>query len=208
MFETLVVHPAYGTTKCLVYPFGPGELGIIFPQDVMYSTHRIRIEGKFQEARMFVGVKNKQGESYSVDPFDFKWNAGKCLKVVCYPVRTLIFAQTQKFPSSSAVLSANQSRNFAWDARRSGDSWERVTFITLEWRVKGSNIAMDDGAIVDSVKCDSSWQIECPAIVFVVLPKKEKEPYSIVKMCTNYLFGVQSQCLVKATHDKQGKVDM
>lgn len=77
MFESHVAHPTGGTTKCLVYPDGTGKLGIIYPEQVMWPTHQVCVDGIHREARMAVVVKNENGNHYSVDPFHFKWNSGK-----------------------------------------------------------------------------------------------------------------------------------
>lgn len=51
------------------------------------------------------------------------------------------------------------------------------------------------------------WQIECPAMIFIYLPKKEAESYNLVKMFAHFVFGVQSQCIVSETFKKQSNAD-
>lgn len=80
MFETTIVHPRGGPTKCLVYPDESGELNAVYPENVMPATHIVRVGGAVHQARMFVVVKTEDGEEFSVDPFDFRWNSGtSCL---------------------------------------------------------------------------------------------------------------------------------
>lgn len=76
MFETLVVHPRNGLTKCLVYPLGDSRLGFICPVEVMRATHTVRHGGSSHEARMHVVCTTERNETISVDPFDFRWNSG------------------------------------------------------------------------------------------------------------------------------------
>lgn len=109
----------------------------------------------------------------------------------------------------AAVWSPAHYKSLGWIVLESQERLkERVTFVKYEWKLKDSHTVVSQGAVTSCVQCDSNWQMECPAIVFVVFRTKEKETYSIVKMCTNYEFGVQSQCLVKETHDSQRNVAM
>jgi hypothetical protein len=50
-----------------------------------------------------------------------------------------------------------------------------------------------------------SFQIECPAIVFVRLRDDNSQAYHVVKLVSNILMGVQSQCLVHTTYMKQSR---
>jgi hypothetical protein len=61
----------------------------------------------------------------------------------------------------------------------------------------------DNRAVEESTPLKSNWVIECPSMVFVILKKKEKEPYTFVKGVTNFYHGLQSQCLVWETFKKQ-----
>jgi hypothetical protein len=82
MFETTIVHPRGGPTKCLVYPDESGELNVVYPDNVMSATHIVLVGGTTHQARMYVVVKPAKGEEFSVDPFDFRWNSGmSCLLV-------------------------------------------------------------------------------------------------------------------------------
>ena len=60
MFKTYVTHPTVGTTECLVYPIGNDHLGIVYPRDVMWASHQIRVNGELQEARMSIVVKSDE----------------------------------------------------------------------------------------------------------------------------------------------------
>lgn len=71
MFETTVIHPRGGQTKCMVYPYAD-TLGILFPDNIMPTSHRIRFKGTDHEARMCVVVSTEHGEEFPVDPFDFR----------------------------------------------------------------------------------------------------------------------------------------
>jgi ribosomal protein S17 len=170
LFKTYVTHPIIGKTECLVYPTGNDNLGIVYPQEVMFESHQIQFKGEIQEARMAIVVKSDcRGDKFMVDPFDF--------------------------------VSVERNK---WEARRDESSvWEQVTFVEFQWTTKDGNVVGKD-AVVRSVKCDyKMWQVECPAIIFVVFQNIEKEGYSLVKMLSNFMNGVQSQCIVKATHDRQ-----
>lgn len=175
MFKTFVTHPTVGTTECLIYSIGNDDLGIVYPRDVMWESHQIRLKGELQEARMSIVVKsNESTDEFAVDPFDFLWVGDN-----------------------------------TWEARRDERSdWQRVTFVDFQWRTKDDNVVTHD-ALVSSAQCDhKKWQVECPAIIFVVFQNIEREGYSLVKLLSNFKYGVQSQCLVKGTHDRQRNVQM
>lgn len=55
---------------------GDKTLAFIYPQEVLYATHTVQYKGDVHEARMYVVVQDRSGRCYSVDPFDFRWNAG------------------------------------------------------------------------------------------------------------------------------------
>jgi len=81
MFQTLVPDPRKGgMTKALVYPKATNreiELGIIYPEEVMWASNTISVGGGDPEdARMFISVTDQTGSRHSVDPFHFRWNEG------------------------------------------------------------------------------------------------------------------------------------
>ena len=203
-----MAHPEGGTTECLLYPADPSNkiLGLIYPKDVRWESHIVEVEGALQEARMFVVVKDQRGCTYSVDPFDFRWNSGayhlfsfgKCVYV--FPAHRIFYI----------VLSSRDvdESGFHWEARLGRDVWTKVSFHSHEWKLKTNlAITVNGDAVVDCLKCSSSFQIDCPSIIFVILPDKDKELYSLVKLVTNFYCGIQSQCLVLETYDRQRNVD-
>lgn len=67
----------------------------------------------------------------------------------------------------------------------------------------GNPIANNDVESCDWIHLVDRSLIECPAIIFVCLPKKEATPYKAVKYLTNAVFGVQSQCLVQNVYSNR-----
>jgi len=185
-----------------VYPVDPDKLGIIFPPDVLWATHTVTFDGNIHEARMSVIVDDGQGTQYSVDPFGFRWNSGT--KFV-FAVASLS-ARMPLLLHFTALSSGSESA----EARRgNGSPWERVFFHSYEWKVmvKGGEVRVKGDAVVNSLMYDSSWQIDCPSLVFAILPEKDKDLYNLVKLVTNFCFGKQSQCLVWKTFQKQKNRD-
>jgi hypothetical protein len=51
------------------------------------------------------------------------------------------------------------------------------------------------------------WQLECPSIVFVRLKDDNAQVYNLVKMISNVMNGVQSQCFVSSKYEGQRSKD-
>lgn len=100
-------------------------------------------------------------------------------------------------------------RKFDWEARlASGPQWERVSFQSYEWKLASNQaIIVNEDAVASCLECHGSWQIECPSIVFAILPDTDKELYNLVKLVTNFYLGIQSQCLVQKTYERQRNQD-
>lgn len=211
MFETIIVHPSGGPTKCLVYPFtdASGQLGIMYPDNILSETHSVRVGGTVHKARMFVVVKTERGEELSVDPFDFRWNSGTSHLLARFTFLMASLGSNQQHllvVMYAAVLSPSETEasGMHWVARRRQDVWETVSFQRFEWRLlHDRSTVVDKSAVVESNPCDIISKIECPAIIFVILEKKEKEPYTVIKYVTNFCRGLQSQCLAWKTYKNQ-----
>jgi hypothetical protein len=53
----------------------------------------------------------------------------------------------------------------------------------------------------------SASDIECPSVVFAYLPNTDSSTYSIIKMVSMFVCGVQSQCAVATNFAKQRNPD-
>jgi len=70
---------------------------------------------------------------------------------------------------------------------------------------EGSQIPME--AIKRPVTIAEDWQIECPSVVFCQLPDDGAGRYNLIKLMSNFEFGVQSQCFLGSKFSQQKSPD-
>lgn len=49
----------------------------------------------------------------------------------------------------------------------------------------------------------SKSRVECPSLVFVVLPNDSSEIYGLAKMFCHFYFGISCQCIVSTKYEGQ-----
>ena len=90
-----------------------------------------------------------------------------------------------------------------------GERWERVTFERTLFKISDSNI-VDDAANLLPVPLfmlagsrQIAANLECPSIVFVILPDTDEEYYGVTKMLSHFEFGITTQCIIAPKYQSQ-----
>jgi hypothetical protein len=99
---------------------------------------------------------------------------------------------------SSASQSNRVSIGFERRIQETG-RWQFVEFRnTYAFQLVGANASIDADEVRDKkpqVLVDK-WQVDVPSIVLVQMEENNKETYNVVKLLTNIVEGVQSQCFI------------
>lgn len=51
------------------------------------------------------------------------------------------------------------------------------------------------------------WQYQCPSIVFFYIPEKRTDIYDCIKALSDLEFGINTQCMVQETCNRQNRME-
>lgn len=81
------------------------------------------------------------------------------------------------------------------------DRWERVTYERTLFQIEGSDPVSESPDLspvpiflVQGIEIEEN--LECPSIVFVILPDDKAESYGVTKMLSHFKFGIPTQCII------------
>ena len=88
------------------------------------------------------------------------------------------------------------------------ESWIPVTFVSYCFKCEDKRVVDDRDASVESyLHIADDFKIDCPSLIFVFVPEKDKALYDTIKYVTNICGAVQSQVAVAEKYNGQKNKD-
>uniref|UniRef100_A0A7S4IPA8 Piwi domain-containing protein n=2 Tax=Odontella aurita TaxID=265563 RepID=A0A7S4IPA8_9STRA len=176
-FKSRASNPTGGLSDCLVIPPPPhvhGEVALILPRDEVFETHTIVNRSNDLSAdARMMAVFKELGTQHPVDPFNYFFDA-------------------------NAMDQQHKVRQNA------GSRWQAASFVKFVYLLKDGTI-VEESEIRDEPEpaiIVPEKQVDSP-LVFVHLEDDSKMPYAVAKMAAHFIFGVQSQCVVRQKFARQ-----
>jgi hypothetical protein len=92
--------------------------------------------------------------------------------------------------------------------RRVNNKWQPANFHgVFAFQCADGTMVTGSGHECEPIVVVEEWQLECPSIIFVRLKDDNAQVYNFIKLMSNIMNGVQSQCFVSSKYESQRTKD-